>query len=82
MKPGSLFEDEEKEEIEMIMDATPVQPRLNKIYEVLERKGDEQLPLLFLNPYLRDRGMNLWIELKIFLLLLTLIFQETRRRNY
>jgi hypothetical protein len=45
VKLESLFEDEEKEEIEMIMDATPVvSPRLNKTYEVLEIKGDEELP--------------------------------------
>ena len=51
MRPESIFEDEEKEEIEMIMDATPIVfPRLNKVYEALERKGDEELPPPTLKP--------------------------------
>ena len=51
VSPGSLYEDEEKEGIEMIMDATPIVcPRLNKVYEALERKGDEDLPPPTLKP--------------------------------
>ena len=51
VRPESLFEDGEKEEIEMIMDATPIVcSRLNKVYEVLERKGDEELPPPTLKP--------------------------------
>ena len=43
--------DGEKEEIEMIMDdALIVSPRLNIVYEVLERKGDEELPPPNLKP--------------------------------
>ena len=35
----------------MIMDATPtVCPCLNKVYEALERKGDEELPSPILKP--------------------------------
>ena len=35
----------------MIMDATPIAcPRLNKVYEALERNGDEELPPPTLKP--------------------------------
>ena len=51
MSPGSLYEDEEKAEIEMIMDATPIVClRLDKIYEALKRKEDEELPPPALKP--------------------------------
>ena len=48
---GSLYEDEDKEESKMIMDATPVVcPGLNKVYEALKRKEDEDLPPSTLKP--------------------------------
>ena len=51
VRPESLSEDKENEEIEMIIYAAPlVIPRLNKVYEVLERKGDEELPPPILKP--------------------------------
>ena len=46
----------------MIMDATSiVRSRLNKVYEALERKGDEDLPPPNLKPLPKGLRQSLWI---------------------
>jgi hypothetical protein len=59
---NNVIRDIDKDEIDEYLDSSPiVGPFMNKIYEILERKGDEALPppeLKPLPPYLKYRFLH------------------------